>query len=74
MMENKFVWLIAGIVGTYFFMKSKAKKELMAKIDNAVNTVSKENDASFKAAIDAAIARGYSMEQFKQDINTPMPA
>lgn len=70
-MNNKFIWAIAGIVATYFFMKSKAKKEIKEKIDKAVATIEKEDDENFKKAIDSALAMGYDLKQFQISINTP---
>jgi len=70
-MNNKFIWAIAAIVGTYFFMKNRTKKEVKEKVDNAVNTVTREADESFKKAIDSALAMGYDLTQFKIAINTP---
>lgn len=70
-MNNKFVWAIAGIVATYFFMKNRTKKEVKQKVDNAVATVTKEADDLFKKSIDLAIAQGYDLNQFRMSINTP---
>ena len=69
-MDNKFVWLIGGVVITYFFMKHKAKKEVIAKVDNAVATITNEIHQDFNAAIDAAQAKGFDLPQLKQLINS----
>ena len=69
-MDNKFVWLIGGIVITYFFMKNKGKKEVMAKVDNAVATITNEIHQDFNAAISAAQANGLDLPQFQQLINS----
>lgn len=69
-MNNKFVWLAAGIVLTYFYMKSKNKKEIMQKVDKAVETVQNEMHANFNQAIDAAAAKGYGLKEFKIVVNS----
>lgn len=69
-MDNKFVWLIGGIVLTYFYMKNKAKKELIAKVDNAVSVTKAEDDQNFKKAIDLALTQGKDLAQFKADVNS----
>lgn len=69
-MDNKFVWLIGGIVLTYFYMKNKAKKELITKIDNAVAVTKTEQDNLFKKAIDLAITQGKDLAQFRTDVNS----
>lgn len=66
MMNNKFVWLIIGVVGTYFFLRNKNSKELKEKIDKAVDTVEKEQKDDFKKTIDIAISKGYDIVQLKQ--------
>jgi len=70
-MNNKFVWAIAAIVATYFFMKNRTKKEVKEKVDKAVSTVLQEQDDLFKKSIDSALAMGYDLNQFKIAINTP---
>lgn len=70
-MNNKIVWLIGGIVITYFFIKNKCKKEMITKIDNAVATTAKELNDDFNKAMDIAISKGYDVPALKQLINAP---
>ena len=72
-MDNKYVWLIGGIVITYFYCKHKTKKEVQAavveKVDKAVDVLTKEIHEDFNKAIDSAQVQGFSLDQLKQLIN-----
>lgn len=69
-MDNRILFFAAGVLIAYFYCKGKTKQEVKKKVDNAVNTVTKEIHEDFNKAIDAAKQKELSYDEFKAIINS----